>query len=162
MSPKAVSTSVRGIGVAVITSMSGALPLAVIARRWCTPKRCCSSTIASTRSWNTTASWNSAWVPMTISVVPDAMPSRIIGALAAFLAAGEDCRLQAGPRGERGDGREMLAGQDLGRRHQRRLAAGFGGARHGEQPDHRLARADVALQQAQHPLGLGKVGMDFG
>jgi hypothetical protein len=28
MSPKAVSTSVRGIGVAVITSMSGASPLA--------------------------------------------------------------------------------------------------------------------------------------
>ena len=30
MSPKAVSTSVRGIGVAVITSMSGASPLAVM------------------------------------------------------------------------------------------------------------------------------------
>ena len=33
ISPKAVSTSVRGMGVAVITSMSGALPLAVMARR---------------------------------------------------------------------------------------------------------------------------------
>jgi hypothetical protein len=33
MSPKAVSTSVRGIGVAVITSMSGASPLALMASR---------------------------------------------------------------------------------------------------------------------------------
>ena len=28
--------------------------------------------------------------------------------------------------------------------------------------DHRLARADIALQQAQHALGLGQIGMDFG
>ena len=28
--------------------------------------------------------------------------------------------------------------------------------------DHRLARADIALQQAQHALGLGEVGVDFG
>ncbi len=46
MSPKEVSTSVRGIGVAVITSTSTASPLAASARRWCTPKRCCSSTTA--------------------------------------------------------------------------------------------------------------------
>ena len=92
MSPKAVSTSVRGIGVAVITSMSGASPLAVIASRWCTPKRCCSSTIASTRSWKTTASWNSAWVPTTMSIAPDCEAVEDFGALAAFFAAGEDCR----------------------------------------------------------------------
>ena len=54
MSPKEVSTSVRGIGVAVITSMSGASPLAVSASRWWTPKRCCSSTTTSARSWNST------------------------------------------------------------------------------------------------------------
>ena len=34
----------RGIGVAVITSTSGASPLVDSASRWCTPKRCCSST----------------------------------------------------------------------------------------------------------------------
>ena len=133
MSPNAVSTSVRGIGVAVITSMSGALPLAVIARRWWTPKRCCSSTIASTRSWKTTASWNSACVPMTMSIAPRCDAVEHVGALAALLAAGEDRRCAGRPLGERRDGRKMLAGEDLGRRHQRRLAAGLGGARHGEQ-----------------------------
>ena len=34
MSPKAASTSVRGMGVAVMTSMSGALPLAASCSRW--------------------------------------------------------------------------------------------------------------------------------
>jgi hypothetical protein len=33
--------------------------------------------------------------------------------------------------------------------------------RHGEQRDDRLARADVALQQAQHALGRGEIGADF-
>ena len=55
---------VRGIGVAVITSTSTASPLRASARRWCTPKRCCSSTTASARSRNSTSSWNSAWVPI--------------------------------------------------------------------------------------------------
>ena len=35
---------VRGIGVAVITSWCGCSPFSVRRRRWCTPKRCCSST----------------------------------------------------------------------------------------------------------------------
>ena len=44
----------------------------------------------------------------------------------------------------------MLAGEDLGRREQRRLRAGFDRGEHRQQRDQRLARADVALQQAQH------------
>ena len=162
MSPKAVSTSVRGIGVAVITSMSGASPLAVSARRWCTPKRCCSSTTASARSRKTTASWNSACVPTTMSIAPVARPARIVGALAALFAAGQDRGRSPAALGQRRDGREMLARQDFGRRHQRRLAAGLDRARHGEQRHHRLARADIALQQPQHALGLGQVGVDLG
>ena len=56
----------------------------------------------------------------------------------------------------------MLAGQDLGRRHQGGLAAGLDGARHGEQRHHGLARADIALQQAQHaPVG-AEIGADLG
>jgi hypothetical protein len=47
MSPKYVSTSVRGIGVADSTSTSTALPLLVNVSRSRTPKRCCSSTTAS-------------------------------------------------------------------------------------------------------------------
>ncbi|GJE46839.1 hypothetical protein AEGHOMDF_6048 [Methylobacterium soli] len=72
MSPKKVSASVRGIGVAVITRKSTASPLAPRARRWCTPKRCCSSTTARPRSWNTTLSWNTAWVPTRMSIAPAA------------------------------------------------------------------------------------------
>ena len=41
--------------------------------------------------------------------------------------------VEARRRGERRDALEMLAGEDLGRRHQRRLPPGLDGARHGEQ-----------------------------
>ena len=56
----------------------------------------------------------------------------------------------------------MLAREDFGRRHQRRLAAGFDHGRGGEQRDHGLAGADIALQQPQHALGLGEIGDDVG
>ena len=77
MSPKNVSTSVRGIGVAVSTSTSTASPFCVSASRWCTPKRCCSSTIARARSRKETTSWNKAWVPTSRSMSPSARRSRI-------------------------------------------------------------------------------------
>ena len=85
-----------------------------------------------------------------------------VGAFAALFAAGEDGDAQAGLFGQRRDRRQMLARQDFGRRHQRRLAAGLDGARHGEQRHHRLAGADIALQQPQHAFGIGEVGVDFG
>ena len=56
---------------------------------------------------------------------------------------------------------EVLAREDLGRRHQRRLAAGLDRVQHGQQGDHRLAAADIALQQPQHPRCGGHVGVDF-
>jgi hypothetical protein len=46
-------------------------------------------------------------------------------AFAAALAAGEDGDAQAGGLGQRRDGLEMLAGEDFGRRHERRLASCF-------------------------------------
>ena len=64
--------------------------------------------------------------------------------------------------GERPHALEMLAGEDLGRRHQRRLPARFDDVGHRQQRDDGLARADIALQQAQHALGLGEIGADFG
>ena len=48
-----------------------------------------------------------------------------VAALAAALAAGEDRDADAGGFGERRDGVEMLAREDFGRRHQRRLPAGL-------------------------------------
>ena len=56
----------------------------------------------------------------------------------------------------------MLARQDLGRRHQRGLPAGLGHRRRGEQRHHGLARADVALQQPQHPHRLLQIVGDGG
>ena len=44
--------------------------------RWWSPNRCCSSTTASERSANVTASWTSACVPTTRSTLPSATPSR--------------------------------------------------------------------------------------
>ena len=57
--------------------------------------------------------------------------------------------------------RAVLAREQIRRRHERALQAGFGRARHGERGDQRLAGADIALQQAQHRRGLGHVGEDL-
>ena len=160
MSPKKASTSVRGIGVAVSTSMSTASPLRASASRWCTPKRCCSSTMASARSRNATSSWNSAWVPTSRSMSPMASRSSVSLRSLAAVAAGEDGDADAGLFGERRDGGEMLAREDFGRRHQRGLPAGLDHGRGREQRHHGLAGADVALQQPHHAMRQRKVGDD--
>ena len=70
-SPNTVIATVRGIGVAVITSTCGGQPaLSVRAARCSTPKRCCSSTTTRPRSANSTFSSSSAWVPMTMPASP--------------------------------------------------------------------------------------------
>jgi hypothetical protein len=50
-----VSASVRGIGVAVITSTSGETPFCCSAFLCRTPKRCCSSMMARPSLWNSTS-----------------------------------------------------------------------------------------------------------
>ncbi len=74
-SPYRVIDSVRGMGVAVMMSRSGCGPSAFSRRltRWCTPKRCCSSTTARPRRAKRTPSWMRAWVPTTTSTVPSAV-----------------------------------------------------------------------------------------
>ena len=69
--------------------------------------------------------------------------------------------VQAGRLGEWRDGLEMLTGEHFRRRHQRGLSAGFNGDGHRQQRDDCFARADVALQQAQHAVVGGKIGCDF-
>ena len=163
MSPNAVSTSVRGIGVAVITSMSGASPLAVIARRWCTPKRCCSSTTASTRSWNV-----------------DRFLEQRMRADDDVDRAATRCRRASrrarGPfRGRSGSQRcrpaRSASGAMVAKCWRARISVGAISAdwppastarAMASSADHRLAGADIALQQAQHALGLGEVGVDLG
>ncbi len=83
-------------------------------------------------------------------------------ALAAALAPGEERDAQARRSAEVADGLEMLARQELGRRHQRRLRARFHGGGHGQQRHHGLAAADIALEQAKHAVGAFKVGIDLG
>ena len=63
MSPHAVSASVRGIGVAVISSTSGCRPLSASVPRCSTPKRCCSSITTSDSALKATSSCTRAWVP---------------------------------------------------------------------------------------------------
>ena len=82
--------------------------------------------------------------------------------LAALFAAGEDRGCDAGLFRQRRDRGKMLARQDLGRRHQGGLPPGFCLTCHSKQRHHRLAGADIALQQAQHAFRLAQVGFDFG
>ncbi len=89
-------------------------------------------------------------------------PLEDVGALAATLAAGQDRDLDAGGGRQRRDGAVVLPRQDFGGRHQRRLPSAFDDGRGGQERHHGLARADVALQQPQHPLGLGQIGGDVG
>ncbi|MNP43164.1 hypothetical protein D3C76_1369660 [compost metagenome] len=55
----------------------------------------------------------------------------------------------------------MLFGEDLGGRHQRHLVTGLQRLQRRQCSDHRLAGTDIALYQAHHRLGLGKVVGNF-
>ena len=80
----------------------------------------------------------------------------------AFLPPGQQPDLDPGGPGEPPQGRLMLAGEDLGRRHQRGLRAALDRRQHRHQRDHGLAAADIALQQPHHPPGLRHLGADLG
>ena len=56
----------------------------------------------------------------------------------------------------------VLLGQDLGRRHQRRLVAVVHRNQQRQKRDDRLSRADVPLQQAVHAMGRAQVLTDLG
>ena len=89
-------------------------------------------------------------------------PRQDLAPLLALLAAGQDRHPQARAFGQRGDGLDVLAREDFGRRHQRGLLAGLGDGGRGEQRHHRLAGADIALQQPQHPHRLAQILGDGG
>jgi len=80
----------------------------------------------------------------------------------ALDAAGEQPRLDAERREERRDGRQVLLGQELRRRHERGLAARLDRAERREQRHERLAAADVALEQATHGMRRREVLADLG
>ena len=60
-----------------------------------------------------------------------------------------------------GERHHVLLGQDLGGGHERRLMPGLDRGQDREGRDHRLARADIALEQAAHRVGLGHVDADL-
>ena len=172
-SPNTVIATVRGIGVAVITSRcGGAADLLRSASRCSTPNRCCSSTTTRPSSANWTCSWISACVPMTIPALPLAASS----SAALRAAAGSDpvssttrvamSAPPSWPACASGPSiasmvRACCAGQHLGRREQRRLGAGVDGLQHRPQRDHGLARADLALQQPVHRVLAGQLGLEL-
>ena len=56
----------------------------------------------------------------------------------------------------------MLAGKQFGRRHKCGLRTSLDRRRHGEERHDRLAAADIALEQAQHPILASEVRIDLG
>ena len=86
-SPNKSSPSVRGMGVALITSRWGLSALSASAARWRTPKRCCSSVTASPRRANCTPSPSTACVPTTSCAAPVRMASSALWRAAPFTPA---------------------------------------------------------------------------
>ena len=163
--------TVRGIGVAVMTSTCGAVPLARSASRCSTPKRCCSSMTTRPRSLNSTPSLSSAWVPTTMP----ASPSRCLSQRGPARGGAERAGQQRDPgrlvraaelaatrqRTEQLTQRPgVLLGEHLGRGEQCRLAAAVDDGEHRPQRDDGLATADLALQQPVHRLGPGQLVVD--
>ncbi len=95
-----------------------------------------------------------AWVPMTISIVPSAMPFLTRGELGGADQPGglADIERQAAKTVD--EGLEMLAGEERRRHHDGDLAAVHGGDEGGAERHFRLAEADVAADQPVHrPAG---------
>ena len=82
-------------------------------------------------------------------------------ARSAALASGEDRKLYARGLGHRFQRGQVLARENLRRRHERALAARFDRVEQRHHCDHGLARADVALKQPHHPARRRHVGKDF-
>src|SRR5918912_262774 len=113
-----------------MTRMSTASPFDPSARRWCTPKRCCSSTTARPRSRNSTSSWNRAWVPTTMLIAPSARASSTRRRHEGRLPAG----LDGGRHGQERDG--GLARPDVAL----------------EEAQHALVRGEVGADFLEGPL----------
>ncbi len=75
----------------------GRFPFSRNARRWPTPKRCCSSTTVRVRFLNATPAWNRAWVPTATSTSPAAISARVWRLALPFRAAASQATVK--PRG---------------------------------------------------------------
>ena len=93
--PVRLSCRVRGMGVAVRVRTWISLRSCFSRSLWPTPKCCSSSTTNSPRFWKRTDFARTAWVPITISTVPRARPSRVFSASFA-LTNRDNCRISTG------------------------------------------------------------------
>ena len=147
--------SVRGIGVAVMISWCGSrpacAPFSESRSRCCTPKRCCSSTMTSARRANSMPSWNSACVPTTRRISPAAIAASAL----RRVRAGWPPDSSATGLAERGEPvaevAPVLLGEQLGRRHERRLRTAARGARRGQ-------AATTVLPQPTSPCSSRTIG----
>ena len=174
-SPKTVIATVRGIGVAVITSTCGGAPaLALSAARCSTPKRCCSSTTTRPRSANWTrvleqrvrADHDAGLAPGGLARAPARRAAALSEPVSratrvALVGAAEEAALRRGRRASPMIGAVVLLGEHLGRRQQRGLAAGVDDLEHRAQGDHGLAGADLALEQPVHRVAAAELGGDL-
>ena len=96
-----------------------------------------------------------------MSTSPRVTSAEQLVALAAGNRAGEQADSHAALGQHLAQRAEMLAGEDLGRRHQRRLISVSHGQQHRVDGHHRLAAADVAVQEAVHRGRAIHVGGDL-
>ncbi len=101
-------------------------------------------------------------MPATIWIAPAPSFSRKARARLALLAARQIAERNAGRLAKRRQRLEMLPRQYVGRCHDRGLRPGLDRCRHRKCGDHGLARADIALQQAQHAARCGHIRFDLG
>ena len=161
-SPYIVSASVRGIGVAVITSTSGMQSLAAERRPLQDAEpmllvdhdqaELLEAHVASRRA----RACRRRGAPRRLS----------ISASCSRRARRRDAPVSDATRNRDGceqprDVQEVLIGQNLGRRHERDLQTVLHRDERRQQRDDRLARADVALQQPVHRLRLLQVVDDL-
>ncbi len=133
-----------------MNSRSQPKPFSLSSARCRTPKRCCSSMMASPSSRKRTPSWMSAWVPITRSTRPPSISARSLSR-SDFLRR-ELRRATLNPAGSRSFfvSGEVLLGQDLGRGHERGLRPGFDRDERSEDSDDGLSGTDVALKEPAH------------
>ncbi len=103
----------------------------------------------------------SACVPTMSESCPPARPARISRRAASRRAAHEQARRQPVLAEQCLEGRVMLAGKDLGRRHHRGLKAGVVRHQRRECRDNGLPAPDVALEQTIHRSWRREVGEDL-
>ena len=164
MSPHSVSASVRGIGVAVITSTSGLQPFAASVPRCRTPKRCCSSITASASALELDVLLDQrvgADDQVDVAAL-DRRQQRRAASAAVTRPVSSATRYGVAVSQRLDERAVVLLGEDLGRRHERDLEAVLHRHHRRQQRDDRLAGADVALQQPLHRPRLLHVGDDLG